>query len=655
MPSIFTWLRRVYSLDTLDTRFTSTATPDTRRPAKDSRANAIAQGASPSLWRTPEFFIYYIFFIVLVPLMFKTVSDASKDDHPIYSKYSDLLSPGWIPGRLVVSEPNTCALPTATDPDRTNPSPCFQDNSDTQYASFRDNIPPLLLLLIAHPLLRRVYQRYANRGKTETKPSSHAVAGASVARFEQRMHFDFCFGLVFITALHGVSALKVLLILYINFRIGKDVPRSYVPAATWGFNLCILFANELLGGYPLERIAKVIAPGSGSTIEETSSLVQWAQTLDDLGGLMPRWEVLFKVTVLRLISFNMDNYWSVDYPAASPIEQLDPASLSDRDRVKIPAEPTAFTFRNYIAYVLYSPLYLAGPILTFNDYASQQRYKATSVNRTRTVMYGIRFGLTLLCMELILHYIYAVAISKANPDWSLFSPGQLSMLAFFNLHIIWLKLLIPWRFFRLWALVDGIDPPENMVRCMSNNYSAFAFWRAWHRSYNRWIVRYIYIPLGGGGGGQRPPGAPRPASPPKSGFMSKFLQIRNFLMVFTFVALWHDINLRLLMWGWLVTLFVLPEVLGGMLFPAHRWRSRPTAYRVICGIGSVGNIFMMMVANLVGFALGLDGLKDLLAGLTGSYSGLAYLVSCCVVLFVGVQVMFEVREDELRMGINLKC
>lgn len=83
MPSIFAWLRRVYSLDTLDTRFTSTAiTPnaDTRRPAKDARANAIAQGASPSLWRTPEFFIYYVFFIVLVPLMFKTVVDASKGE-----------------------------------------------------------------------------------------------------------------------------------------------------------------------------------------------------------------------------------------------------------------------------------------------------------------------------------------------------------------------------------------------------------------------------------------------------------------------------------------------------------------------------------------------------------------------------------------------
>ncbi|KXG48256.1 Membrane bound O-acyl transferase, MBOAT [Penicillium griseofulvum] len=632
MPSIFAWLRRIYSLDTLDTRFTSSATTaDTRSSAKDAR-NAVAQGASPSLWRTPEFFVYYLFFIILVPLMFKTVIDVSKESHPSYSTYSHLLSPGWIPGRKV-------------------------DNSDSQYEGFRDNIPILLLLLIAHPLARRVYQSFANRSKTETKQLSNSVNGAAEAQLEQRMRFDFLFGLVFITALHGVSALKVLLILYVNFRIGRDLPRSYVPTATWTFNICVLFANELSGGYSLERIAKLFAPGSGTSESTPTGLVQWGQTLDDFGGLMPRWEILFKVTVLRLISFNMDHHWSADYPAASPIEkkQLDPAALSDRERVKIPAEQTAFSFRNYIAYVLYAPLYLAGPILTFNDYVSQQRYTPASLTRARIMMYAVRFGLTLLCMELILHYIYAVAISKADPDWSIFTPGQLSMLAFFNLHIIWLKLLLPWRFFRLWALVDGIDPPENMVRCMSNNYSALAFWRGWHRSYNRWIVRYIYIPLGGGGGGRRAPGAPKPASPPRSNFMGKFLQIRNFLLVFTFVALWHDINLRLLMWGWLVTLFVLPEVLGGMLFPAHRWRSRPTTYRVLCGIGSVGNVLMMMIANLVGFALGMDGLKDLLAGLTGSYSGLAYMVSCCVVLFVGVQVMFEVREDELRAGINLKC
>lgn len=317
-------------------------------------------------------------------------------------------------------------------------------------------------------------------------------------------------------------------------------------------------------------------------------------------------------------------------------KQLDPANLSERDRVALPAKPTDYTLYNYIAYVLYAPLYLTGPILTFNDYISQNRYPLPSVTTSRTIKYGIRFLLVLLCMELVLHYLYAVAISKARPNWTLYSPFQLSMLGYFNLHIIWLKLLIPWRFFRLWALVDGIDAPENMVRCMSDNYSALAFWRGWHRSFNRWIVRYIYIPIGGSGA-------------------SKVRGIANFFAVFTFVALWHDINLRLLMWGWLITLFVLPEIIATLLFPAKKWKDRPTAYRMICGVGAVGNVMMMMVANLVGFAVGLDGLKDLVSGIVGSWSGIWFLLAACATLFVGVQVMFEHREEEKRKGYEMKC
>ena len=169
-----------------------------------------------------------------------------------------------------------------------------------------------------------------------------------------------------------------------------------------------------------------------------------------------------------------------------------------------------------------------------------------TISTRRTLLYGIRFLIALLSMEIILHYTYVVAISKTRA-WEGSSPFQLSMISYFNLQIIWLKLLLPWRFFRLWAMADGIETPENMLRCMSNNYSALAFWRAWHRSFNRWIIRYIYIPLGGS---KRP--------------------IMNTLAVFTFVAFWHDISLKLLAWGWLVTLFILPEVLARMIMPPKR-------------------------------------------------------------------------------------
>lgn len=264
----------------------------------------------------------------------------------------------------------------------------------------------------------------------------------------------------------------------------------------------------------------------------------------------------------------------------------------------------------------------------------------------------------------MLHFIYAVAISKAQPDWDTYTTFQLSMLSYFNLHIIWLKLLLPWRFFRFWALLDGVDPPENMVRCMSNNYSAFAFWRGWHRSFNRWIIRYLYIPLGGSGG----LGA--------SGPMGKAKAVLNLLVVFTFVALWHDINPTLLMWSWLITLFVLPEALAEFFFPRRKWSDHPNTYRVICGIGGVGNVLMMMAANLVGFAVGLDGLKGLVKSIVGSYSGrclqsiffprettrvnpvytgIVFLLAACGALFTGIQVMFEIRQGELRQGVRMKC
>jgi D-alanyl-lipoteichoic acid acyltransferase DltB (MBOAT superfamily) len=43
----------------------------------------------------------------------------------------------------------------------------------------------------------------------------------------------------------------------------------------------------------------------------------------------------------------------------------------------------------------------------------------------------------------------------------------------------------------------GINAPENMTRCMTNNYNLEQFWKGWHSSFNKWIVRYLYIPLGG--------------------------------------------------------------------------------------------------------------------------------------------------------------
>lgn len=88
------YFRQIYSLDTLDTRFTASSnTPlksDARvDPAKpgsvvNSDRRAPVDGEKPSKWNTPEFYFYYFLFITVVPLMFKTVYDVSKRKHGCY-------------------------------------------------------------------------------------------------------------------------------------------------------------------------------------------------------------------------------------------------------------------------------------------------------------------------------------------------------------------------------------------------------------------------------------------------------------------------------------------------------------------------------------------------------------------------------------------
>lgn len=79
---------------------------------------------------------------------------------------------------------------------------------------------------------------------------------------------------------------------------------------------------------------------------------------------------------------------------------------------------------------------------------------------------------------------------------------------------------------------------------MSNNYSVVGFWKGWHCSFNRWLVRYMFIPLGGSRPGRR----------------------WNVFVVFVFVAFWHDVEPKLFMWGLLNGIFLVLEVLVKELY-----------------------------------------------------------------------------------------
>ncbi|KTW26458.1 hypothetical protein T552_02937 [Pneumocystis carinii B80] len=523
-----------------------------------------------SKWMSYEFFIYYwvIFFVAIFSL--KTTYDISNSSHHNYAQFSKNLRPGWIGKRKM-------------------------DNTDIQYAVFRRNVPVLIVTSAIHLSLGSL--------------SNYVIKHFKILNdVQRRILYNNIFSFIFLIILHGTGIIKIYIIAYINYSISRIFSKSKLnPILTWFFNVGILFLNDIYKGYLF-----------GSFYHKLSFL-------DRYNGFVPRWQIYFNTTILRFISYNLDYYWSQNDDAS----ELSDFQLTEKNRINIPCFREDYCLLNFFSYAFYSPLYFSGPIISFNNFISQLRYPSKDITISSIIKYLLRLLFCFFLLELILHFFYVVAISKIK-SWKDYSPSQISMIGYLNLQIVWLKLLFIWRFFRLWTLCDKIDPPENIVRCINNNYSFLGFWRAWHRSFNRWIIRYIYLPLGG----------------------SKFL-VPNIFVIFTFVALWHDITLRLFVWGWLITLFILPEIIACRIFQSKKWEDWPY-YRHLCALGATFNIIMMMIANLVGFCLGIQGTKDLFIRIFIDYKNFFFLITLFFTLFAASQIMFEIRNHEKRNGIFMR-
>jgi protein-cysteine N-palmitoyltransferase HHAT len=172
--------------------------------------------------------------------------------------------------------------------------------------------------------------------------------------------------------------------------------------------------------------------------------------------------------------------------------------------------------------VSYTPLYIAGPIITFNNFVSQLNNPINGA-RKEAIKNIIWTTFLVLLLDVMVHYscLYAISVSYA---WERFAEAwQVGLVGFWSMQFMYMKYLCIWRYFRTVSLVDGIVPPENMPRCMHNNNTFTGFWRSWHASFNQWSLRYLYIPLGG-----------------------RHTQQYSIWLIFFFIGLWHD-----LWWSWI--------------------------------------------------------------------------------------------------------
>lgn len=359
------------------------------------------------------------------------------------------------------------------------------DLRDHQYAAFRSALPALTAAALGFLALSRL------------------VAVASRGSLSARLAFNAVFSLAFLLHAHGACVFFVAALAAANWALASALrgTRLLVPA-TWIFALTTLFANAAYDGYRFADLSAGLA---------------W---LDQHRGAT-RWQLHFNLVLLRLVSFNLDSHWAaagrgedatrvrrhlltcaacrsgaqptVDAGKADAVPTNTPCLWM---REKLPQPPAAWhSPLVYTVYLFYTPLLLAGPTMTFNSFVSQLRQPPTHLTGSVLLQYFARLLFAAALLEGALHVAYVFAVSQGDA-WREFSREQILALAWTTLNVMWLKFLVLWRFFRMWALADGMEPEENMNRCVNNVYSLQGFWRAWHRSFNRWLVRYIYVPLG---------------------------------------------------------------------------------------------------------------------------------------------------------------
>ncbi len=118
-------------------------------------------------------------------------------------------------------------------------------------------------------------------------------------------------------------------------------------------------------------------------------------------------------------------------------------------------------------------------------------YTHPPTHTSQLITYALRWLCCLLLLELWTHTLYFNAIARfavwQHPQLApLFPPLQLTTGALWVLVFMWLKFVVVWRLARLGGIGAGVYVPENIRRCVLNNYDI--------------EVRFVCVGCGGGVG-----------------------------------------------------------------------------------------------------------------------------------------------------------
>lgn len=211
------------------------------------------------------------------------------------------------------------------------------------------------------------------------------------------------------------------------------------------------------------------------------------------------------------------------------------------DRYRGPAK--AGTFAQYLAFILFFPTMVAGPIKRFQDF--EPKLANPSADWPLDFHRGVTRILTGLVKKFAIADVLSAFTVNLNHDAIALADRRILPLWLLAYGI---KIYIDFSAYSDIAIgsarLFGIRVPENFDWPYARANIA-EFWSHWHMSLYRWLIDYIFIPLGGSRGA-----APR--------------VYVNILITMLISGLWHGAGWNFLVWG----------LWHGCLLALHRlWRT----------------------------------------------------------------------------------
>ena len=356
----------------------------------------------------------------------------------------------------------------------------FRDYQDLQWKFFRTHLFIFLLIGILFVAISKIIKKYNE---------------------EYLRYFYSISGIIFVFYLIKVRIIYILIPMILFFYSNK-----LVTIGDRNFSI-IIWCELLLCKFLISRAEKFFV---------LKNVFKGANDIDDLS-----YEFIITYALMRMLSFNIE-YKKIYYDQTVPesifsLNQarshcmecfngnfcskcLENTVITDKDKLD-----NSFDIINFTNYIFYLPLLFNGPLINYNNFVFQLNIwkdsKHNNLKKMNKLLYFLKLLLLLVIMEVYNHFLFPMFLFR-NGYNTLEPNSEISLFyyCFICLNIltfIWLKFAIIWKFGKLLAWGDGIYVEENMNRIIYDIYSLEEFFRGMNRSFNRWIVRYLYIPLGG--------------------------------------------------------------------------------------------------------------------------------------------------------------